>query len=339
MSETATTRNVAGGSIYQRGRTYWIYYGFRGKRYRESSKSTKLKDAKDLLRRRLAEMGKGRLVGPREEKLSFENLAKMIQDDYKVNGRASVRRLKLSLQHLRGFFGLSPALSITTDRIRSYIVQRQEDGAAPATIKQELAHLKRAFNLALQAERLTSRPYIPSVAVNNTREGFLEAGDLERLLRHLPAHLRPVVRFAYLTGWRKSEILPLQWSQVDWTAGVVRLAPGTTKNKEGREFPFKALPALGKLLDEQRAARALERGTGKIIPNVFHHRGGQPIRDIAGAWQSACKAAGLDGLLFHDMRRSAVRNMERAGVSRSVAMKLSGHKPCPCSTATRSRIR
>ncbi len=113
---------------------------------------------------------------------------------------------------------------------------------------------------------------------------FFEAADLERVLAHLPAALRAPVWFAFLTGWRRGEVLPLQWSQVDWTAGAVRLAPGTTKNREGREFPFRALPQLEALLEEQRAqTRAIEKETGTIIPHVF-------------------------------------------GVSRSVAMKLSGHK-------------
>ncbi len=146
------------------------------------------------------------------------------------------------------------------------------------------------------------------------------------MLAHLPAALRAPVWFAFLTGWRRGEVLPLQWSQVDWTAGAVRLAPGTTKNREGREFPFRALPQLEALLEEQRAqTRAIEKETGTIIPHVFH-RCGRPIRDMGGAWRSACKAGGMQGWLFHDLRRSAVRSMERAGVSRSVAMKLSGHK-------------
>ena len=133
-------------------------------------------------------------------------------------------------------------------------------------------------------------------------------------------------RLAYLTGWRKSEVLNLQWSAVDWTAGVVRLAPGSTKNDEGREFPFKVLPPLEALLKAQREhTRERERRNGTMIPHVFH-RGGNPILSMVGAWRSACERAGLAGLLFHDLRRSAVRNLERAGVPRSVAMKLTGHK-------------
>ena len=58
---------------------------------------------------------------------------------------------------------------------------------------------------------------------------------------------------------------------------------------------------------------------------MFHHNG-EPIRDFRTAWKTACPNAGLPGRIPHDFRRTAVRNLERAGVSRSVAMKMTGHK-------------
>jgi integrase len=135
------------------------------------------------------------------------------------------------------------------------------------------------------------------------------------------------VEFAYLTGWRlKSEVLALQWWQVDFEAGMVRLEPGSTKNADGRVFPFAALPALERLLRTQaERTRAIERASGSIIPWVFH-RAGTPIRYFRRAWIQACRLAGLPDRLPHDFRRTAVRNLERAGVPRSVAMKLTGHK-------------
>lgn len=312
------------GRVYQRGNIWWVQYGYRGETHRESSRSTKKKDAVDLLRRRLEEMGRGQLVGPSAERILFEDLVEMIETDYRVNKRKS--SLKGQVSHLESFFGLSRAIDITTDRITAYIAYRQEEGAANATIQNELAALKRMFSLATRAGRLPSRPYIPSLKVRNTREGFFESAELERLLAALPAAERAMVEFAALTGWRKAEVTALQWSQVDFEAGVVRLAPGSTKNDEGREFPFRALPPLEALLvKQQERTRALEREQDRIIPNVFHRKG-RPIREIRTAWAKATKAAGLEGWLFHDLRRTAVRNLERAGVPRSVAMKLTGHK-------------
>jgi integrase len=136
-----------------------------------------------------------------------------------------------------------------------------------------------------------------------------------------------VVTFAYITGWRtNSEILPLQWRQVDFESGAVRLDPGTTKNKEGRLFPFKIDNELGAVLDGQKAkAEKLMRDHGIICPWVFH-RDGIQIKSYYGSWRKACREAGLPGRIPHDFRRTAVRNLEQAGVSRSVAMRLTGHK-------------
>ncbi len=130
-----------------------------------------------------------------------------------------------------------------------------------------------------------------------------------------------------MTGWRvPSEILSLQWRQVDLKAGIVMLDPGTTKNKEGRTFPFGVVPELRQVLEAQRKATIkMESAKGIICPWVFH-RNGRRIKDFRKAWADACETAGCPGRIPHDLRRSAVRNLERAGVSRSVAMKLTGHK-------------
>jgi integrase len=312
------------GRIYQRGQKWWIDYSHRGKRYRESAGSTKA-DATKLLKRRHAEMGQG-FVGRDEESVTFEDLAEMIRTDYKVNARKSTKSLEKSLRHLTAAFSGTHAVSITTDRIRLYIAARQDAGAANATVQLELAALRRMFNLAVQAQRLARRPHIPSLRVQNAREGFFAPADFDRLVSELPEPLRPVARFAALTGWRKGEVLSLRWSAVDWHAGVVRLAPGSTKNDEGRSFPFASLPPLLALLEAQRDyTRKVERETGAIVGHVFH-RDGQPIRSMRRAWKAACARAGLEGWLFHDLRRTAVRNLERAGVPRSVAMSLTGHK-------------
>ncbi len=211
------------------------------------------------------------------------------------------------------------------DRLNAYVTARLEAGRKPATIRNELAALKRAFHLAARAGKAICPPF-PTLTVQNTRIGFFDEPDFRAVLAHLPVQLQPVAEFAYLTGWRKSEILGLQWRQVDFTAGTVRLEPGTTKNAEGRVFPFTALPALGTILSRQRErTHAIEKATGQIIPWVFH-RDGEPIKDFRGGWERACTATGVPGRLFHDFRRTAVRNLERAGVPRSVAMKLTGHK-------------
>jgi integrase len=118
--------------------------------------------------------------------------------------------------------------------------------------------------------------------------------------------------------------LRVHLGQVDWNGGFVRLEPGTTKSGEGRAFPI--TPAVRRILERrQEYTRRCERAQARIIPFVFHRKG-RPAKSFKRTWAKARQQAGLPGLLFHDLRRSAVRNLERAGVSRSAAMKLTGHK-------------
>jgi integrase len=220
----------------------------------------------------------------------------MIRDDYAVNGRRSADRLEDSLQRLRGTFGTARAIGITADRLTAYVRGRMEQGAAASTIRNELNALRRAFRLAKRAGRVAQVPEFPRLELHNTRTGFFEEADFRAVLAELPEPLRPPLEFAFLTGWRiPSEVLPLTWAQVDLAAGIVRLEVGTTKNGEGRTFPFGALPGLKALLEARRAeTTAVERRFGRIIPWVFH-RDGERIRDFHKTWRLACRRAATVG--------------------------------------------
>jgi integrase len=152
----------------------------------------------------------------------------------------------------------------------------------------------------------------------------LEATETAKDERKRAGALANVVRFAFATGWRTtSEVLPLEWRHVDWAGRCVRLDAHTTKNDERRVFPFTA--DIETILTEQLAIHKQLAATGTICPFVFH-RNGERIVYFRAAWKNACKAAGCPGALVHDMRRSAVRTFERAGVPRSAAMSMVGHK-------------
>jgi integrase len=177
---------------------------------------------------------------------------------------------------------------------------------------------------------------------NNTREGFIEREDYLALKAALPSHLRPILTTAYFTGMRLGEILSLKWSQADLNRRLIRLEPSDTKNNTARtiylaEELYQALAEL----------KALRDWRWPDVELVFL-RDGQPIKGFKKAWQTACVAVGLgkkeertakrdkkgrmrkeyryEGLLFHDIRRSAIRNLVRAGVPERVAMRISGHK-------------
>jgi len=320
------------GMVFQRGSIWWIQYHWRGKRYRESSESILRTDAIKLLKKRFAEMGKGQLRGPDLEKTTFADLERMILDDYAVNQRRSVTRLKTSLKPLKAALGHARACDMSLDRLNRYVSDRLSVGIAPATVKLELTHLHKMFKLAERAGKAICPPF-PQIAVQNVRTGFFERADFEAVRSHLPEAFRGVATFAYLTGWRvPSEILTLRWKQADFTAGTVRLEPGTTKNDEGRVFPFGVLPELADVLRAQwEKSVTVELETGQAVPTVFYwnDRGTmKPIHPKAlyHRWKEACRLAGVPQRIPHDFRRTAVRNLERAGVPRSVAMKLTGHK-------------
>ena len=305
--------------------TWWIQYSVRGKRYRESSGSSNRNMAIKLLKDRLGAAAQGRPVGPNVDRTTFEDSARMLVEDYRANGRRSLKRIEGALKHLRGFFGDHFALDITSDRITSYIKWRQDEGAAAATINRELAALRRAFRLAARAGKVALRPEVSMLRENNRRKGFFEPSQYDTLVQNMPDYLKPVIRTAYITGWRiRSEILTRQKHHVDLNAGWIRLEPGEGKSGEGRNFPL--VPELRDVLAQQlERTEEFERATNQIIPWLFHKEG-IPIGSFRKAWATACKRAGLAGKIPHDFRRTAVRNLERAGVTRSAAMAMVGHR-------------
>ena len=305
------------GRVFRRGPVYWIAYYHRGKEYRESSESDNESAAKKLLKKRIGEVAQGRLQGANQDRLTFDDLAQSLLADYQINGRRSLRSVRLSISHLQKFFGFDRAIDITTDRIKVYAADRQKAGSANASINRELAALKRMFSLALEDGRLSNTPYIPKLEEDNARQGFVDHGAFVSLRANLSEYLRDPITFLYLSGWRLGEMKTLEWRDVDPTGQVVHLRPEISKNKDGR-----LLPLSGELLEIIDRAQSKRR---PHCPFVFH-RDGDPIGDFRKAWSAACKAAGLHPILVHDLRRTAVRNMVRAGIADRVAMTLSGHK-------------
>jgi len=157
----------------------------------------------------------------------------------------------------------------------------------------------------------------------NARQGFFEKAESETVAANLPELVADAARFPYLSGWRRGEILPLRWDAVDRAAKEVRL--GTSKNGRPRSLPLDG--SLWELIERRWRAREFwtREGLAAVSPLVFHYRG-KPLRDFRKSWAVACKSAKVPGRLFHDLRRTAVRNMIRAGVPQSVAMSITGHE-------------
>ena len=336
----ATPRAKGTGSIFKpKGSSfYWVAYMSGGKRRYESTKSPVKQVAKELLLERLGAIQHGVAVTPRMGKIRIGDGLKAVVDNLRMNGRKSVddaqRRIDKHLLYHPGnddepaggyFLPDRRMNTITTAEIEAYKVHRLDQHAEPATVNRELAALRRAFRLAVRGGELIAMPYVGLLQEHNVRTGFFEREQFDAILAKLPAELQAPLKFAYGTGWRlRSEVLSLTVAQVDLQAGIVRLEPGTTKSGQGRTFYV--TDELRKVLRQQLdAIRALKQ-QGTICPYIFHRPDGSPIRDFRKLWRKACTDAGHPGKLFHDFRRTAVRNLERAGVPRSTAMAMVGHK-------------
>jgi integrase len=255
--------------------------------------------------------------------VQFDELAQDFLNDYRANNRKSFIWAKRRIERqLKPFFQGLRVLDITTDRVRTYTAERQRRGASNASINRELAALKRMFNLGAEMTppKVARVPYIPLLKESNVRKGFFEHAEYLAVRRQLPDYLKPVLTFGYYTGARKREILSLRWRQVDLNARTVTLEPGTTKNDQPRTVPL-----TGELLEILKAQKAAHELDLPDCEYVFS-RTGRRIGGLYVTWKSACKRAGITGKLFHDLRRTAVRNMVRAGVPERVAMAISGHK-------------
>lgn len=314
------------GELRKRGKFWWIRYCRNGKRYEESAKTQKRTVAEHLLKLREGAAASGDLITPAMARYTVEQALAAVVTDYTVNRRRTgtqvARRITL---HLQPWFQGRRLGSLTTADVTAYVASRLEAGAKPATINRELAVLKRACRLAQASGYVARRPTITLLAEHNVRQGFFWREDFDRVCRHLSPVLQDVVTFAYFTGWRvPSEVLTLEWTQVDLRAQEIRLEPGTTKNARGRTLAYGPHPELVALIARRVAARDALKQAGTICPWVFH-RAGARIVDFREAWQSACKAEGVPGRLVHDLRRTAVRNLVRARVPEQVAMKVTGH--------------
>lgn len=280
--------------------------------------------AKELLKKREGEIGAGKPPGIVFDRVRFDELAEDFLSNCRVNQQKSVDRAELSVEHLKKLFEGIKVTAITTPTINAYIEKRLSEGAANATINRELSALKRMLNLgARQTPPKVDRvPYIPMLRESNTRKGFFEHGEFLAIRDALPNYLQGYATFAYKVGWRKDEISSLTWSQVDRENWIVYLHPGETKNDDARTvYLDEELKAVFNAQWEVRKKRTT------LVPYVFPNWNGTgKIKNFITAWKSACKKTGIGPKLFHDFRRTAVRNMVRAGVPERVAMAISGHK-------------
>jgi integrase len=311
--------------------------------------------ARILLREVIEDVSKGVVaVGHDPSQLRYADLRQLYIQDYTEQEHRSLRTNTEtgepyvdSLTHLDKFFGYEKAgdegmkvSNITGTMITKFKNERKDSGAANATVNRALAALRRMFALATDDSHgpamLQHGPAIKMLPEGEARQGFLNVADYDKLYNALPAYVQPIFQTAFYTGMRKGELLNLTWDRVDLAEKMIRLEDSDVKNQTGREIPL--IDGLPELLEGIRRKNPAAK-------YVFLTPNGEEIGSFIKAWRNACVKAAITvkingqsvvshfeedgtyrGFLFHDLRRSALRNLVRAGVPRGVAMKITGHK-------------
>jgi integrase len=312
------------GSIINRPGTknlYIRYYATDGRQIQEAVGSDVKQVAEELLQQRLGERGLGIKPAQDVKTLKYENLRDSFLEEHENSRSASIPS---SIQHLNGFFAEMSVLDIDTDCLRAFIKAMREKGFADPTIRRVLTNLRTMFNQAKREGKVrhTDVPYFPMPADSKPRKGFLAPDQFNVLLKNIPAHLKPVVEFCYITGCRIGAAKKITWAMVSRDCSEIELPGEITKTGE----PL-TLPLVGPLAEVAATLKRLFRDEAKPVFDV---------RDLRYSWYKACAAAGFGvyeskkrkfvGLKLHDFRRSAARNLIRAGVDRGTAMSITGHR-------------
>lgn len=293
--------------------------------FRESSKSEDERDARKLLRERIAEVishqkGHAVFIGPKKERLTVRDILGALESDYETRRLPSLPQTRNCIKHLNAAMGAMRATSVTRETVLRYIKLRRSQNASDATIDRETEKLARAFSIAIEDNQLAQKPKIPRlVKLNaNARQGFFEKDEIRAVLDAIDhPDARDFLDWFRWTGMRPKEIRSLTWDCFDRDEWVVRLPHKSSKTGYGRSFP---LGGYWKEIIERRIARR------RLDCDLIFHLDGKPMPNIQKRWKRACKAAGMEGKIMYDLRRTAVRDMIRAGIPLSTVKQISGHR-------------
>jgi integrase len=314
------------GTVYRRSGTsaVWIAYWFRGKQYREPGGKNEA-EARRKLKARLKEIAADRFIGPQDERVTVDELLNDLIIHLRNKGAKAVPKLQSHLMAVRAFFSLRRASEVTTPLVERYIKERLDAGKARSTVNREVEALKQAFTNASRQTppRVARVPYFPRLTVENARQGFVSRAEFDALIAGIDdLDVRDFAEWCFWTGMRKGEAAALTWENFDRETWTVRLHAKDAKTGYGRVLALDG--PLRSIVERRLKVRRLD--CSLIFHRTSRGKAAQPVKDIRKSWNAAARAAGLGGVLFHDLRRSAIRNMIRAGVDPAVAMRVSGHR-------------
>jgi integrase len=324
-----------------------VQYYVNGKRIQENTRTRIRGVANDYLKSRLGRAAEGRPLPPRLDKILYDELAGDLREVYQTSGDRDLKDVEKRLRPLDAYFTGWQAMTLDEAAITKYVAARQASKTrrkkppAAGTINRELSILGTMLRLAERRRKLLYRPPITLLKEAAPRSGFFEAPQYQAVRRHLRPDLQLVCDLGITFGFRvRDEVLTLRWAQIDLAAGTIRLNVGETKSGEGRLI-YLTEPLRAALQAQRERVDVLQRARGQIIPHVFVYFEDAPLNPLTGrrayqagariqgfrrAWRTACKRGGCPGMLLHDLRRTAVRNLVNDGTPEKVAMTISGHK-------------
>jgi len=303
----------------QKGSDNWrVRFTLEGTRVNESTGTALLSEAKAYLERKRTEIRDG-LHAPHAGQATVSEICLSKLSSDRVNGLDSYSTVEGRWRlHLEPLLGGVRAVHINADVLGGYIAHRQGENASNATINRELALLRSAFSLARKSGVLKVSPWFPMLREDNVRTGFLRDEDYPGLASACSLEgiwMRGIFEIANAYGWRSDSIRSLRVRQVDFEDGSIRL--DDTKN--GEPVEAKMTSVIRQVMQACCAGKHPDA-------RVFTRSGGRPVLSFRKAWARATAAAGVPGLLFHDLCRTAMRNMRRLGIDESVAMDVSGRR-------------
>lgn len=197
--------------------------------------------------------------------------------------------------------------------------KKRKNNYTPATVNRLLALMKRIFNLALREEFVEKNPCLKVTVLpeNNKRDRIITRAEFDRIVSNMPKHSAQIVMVAYYTGMRAGEILNLTWEKLNLKEGYIDLSFQDTKTAEPRRI-YMSEP-IRTLFEEMAKVKYIAHRY------VFTFQG-KPLKSIRTSFKNACKTAGIRDFRFYDLRHTFNTNMRKAGVDRSVIMKITGHK-------------
>lgn len=345
------TRLYGTGSLWLKKTTrhpdgqWWIRYCTAARRVTEKSDFCECHDkqaeskAEKFLLKRIGQAEAGTLPSPRAQRTLTSDLADML---FKVYRAELLQKIPENLpeqtrawrktqaerilkeqrarwdKHLAPVFGDSKAALVTAEDLSEYQAARITVGARYATINREMQLLRRAFRLGFEArpKLVSDVPKFPRKLPESPRQGFIEDEVFHKLHAAITEPgLAALILTAYRLGFRKSELQNLLCLQL--ADGWLRLFAGATKNGKARSV---------KLPDDIH--EVLTACASGKAPDAYllTWRDGSQLRDFRASWEKATKAAGRPDLMFHDLRRSAVRRMKRKlGIPTATAQLVTGH--------------